>query len=130
MSAEQEPAAAKAVAGVLSEQTVVQSAVEAAGKMHQFTEVLLGEASETSELPEGFRFHWMSEIPVWKATLAGLSEAEQAEVIRRACSEDQSETEANTRHMVQFKMLSTASDDVLIACRAALLTIWQVSPHR
>ena len=96
MSAEQEPAAAKAVAGVLSEQTVVQSAVEAAGKMHQFTEVLLGEASETSELPEGFRFHWMSEIPVWKATLAGLSETEQAEVMRRACSEDQPVTEGYT----------------------------------
>ena len=130
MSAEQEPPAAKAGAGVLSDQTVVQSAVEAAGKVQQFTEVLLGEASETADLPDGFRFHWMSLIPVWKATLAGLSETEQAEVMRRACSEDQPVTEADTRHMVQFKMLSAASGDVLVARRAALLTIWQVSPHR
>ena len=114
----------------MSDQTVVQSAVEAAGKVQQFTEVLLGEASETADLPDGFRFHWMSLIPVWKATLAGLSETEQAEVMRRACSEDQPVTEADTRHMVQFKMLPAASGDVLVARRAALLTIWQVSPHR
>ena len=56
----------------------------------------------------GFRFHWMSEFPVWNATMAGLSEPEQTELMRRACSEAQPETEANQRHMVQFKMLPTA----------------------
>ena len=65
-------------------------------QVQQFNEVLLGEASETADLPDGFRFHWMSLIPVWKATLAGLSETEQAEVMRRACSEDQPVTEGYT----------------------------------
>ena len=130
MSAGQEPAVAKAAAGALSEQTVVQSAVEAAGKVQQFTEVLMGEASETAELPDGFVFQWMSEFPTWKAAMAALSDLEQTELMRRACSETETEDEANQRHMVQFKMLSAASGDGLIARRAALLTIWQVSPHR
>ena len=121
---------AKAAAGALSEQTVVQSAVEAAGKVQQFTEVLLGEASETAELPDGFVFRWMSEFPAWKAAMTALSDLEQTELMRRACSEAETEDEANRRHMVQFKTLSAASGDVLIARRAALLTIWQVSPHR
>ena len=104
MSAEQEPPAAKAGAGVLSEQTVVQSAVEAAGKVHQFTEVLLGEASEeTSDLPDGFVFRWMSDFPSWKSVMTTLSDHEQTELMRRACSEAQTEAEANQRHMVQFK---------------------------
>jgi hypothetical protein len=49
--------------------------------------VLRGEASETAELPDGFEFRWMSDFPAWEAALVSISEQEQANLMRNACSE-------------------------------------------